>query len=143
MQALRDLYLVHRTIDFSSAPDHDLTFLESLKSYFKRTGELFTDPRLRNSTISACTVNLGQQLCGINIFAFYSSTLFLSVVGDVNYTGDVDKNRPLWRTAMLYSFGFGMSPLLSRKQLIKETPLMQNDAQGLSISYLAYQPSAQ
>jgi hypothetical protein len=110
MQALRDLYLVHRTIDFSNAPDHDLTFLEAVKGYFKRSLELFTDPRLRNSTISACTVNLGQQLCGINVFAFYSSTLFLSVVGTVNYTGDVAANKPLWRTAMLYSFGFGRFP---------------------------------
>jgi MFS family permease len=34
---------------------------------------LFTRRRLRNALWSSCTVALAQQLCGINVFAFYSS----------------------------------------------------------------------
>ena len=38
--------------------------------------ELFTIPRIRRATMGAYTVMLAQQLCGINIVAFYSSTIF-------------------------------------------------------------------
>ncbi|RKL15285.1 hypothetical protein BFJ68_g5923 [Fusarium oxysporum] len=35
---------------------------------------LFTRRRLRNALWSSCVVALSQQLCGINVFAFYSTT---------------------------------------------------------------------
>ncbi|KAG8666899.1 hypothetical protein FPOAC1_011721 [Fusarium poae] len=37
---------------------------------------LFTRRRLRNALWSSCTVALAQQLCGINVFAFYSNGIF-------------------------------------------------------------------
>lgn len=37
--------------------------------------ELFTIPRIRRATTAAYVVQLSQQLCGINIIAFYSSTV--------------------------------------------------------------------
>lgn len=45
-------------------------------SYLLRFGELFSVPRIRNATVASYTVMLSQQLCGINIIAFYSSTIF-------------------------------------------------------------------
>ncbi|RGP79065.1 hypothetical protein FLONG3_2971 [Fusarium longipes] len=53
---------------------------------------LFTRRRLRNALWSSCTVALSQQLCGINVFAFYSNGIF----SDYGV-----------RTSMGYSFGFG------------------------------------
>ncbi|KAJ4247776.1 hypothetical protein NW762_012985 [Fusarium torreyae] len=53
---------------------------------------LFTRRRLRNALWSSCTVALSQQLCGINVFAFYSNGMF-SEYGV--------------KTSMGYSFGFG------------------------------------
>jgi MFS family permease len=38
--------------------------------------ELFTVPRIRRATLASYTVMLSQQLCGINIIAFYSSSIF-------------------------------------------------------------------
>ncbi|KAL9573050.1 hypothetical protein ACKAV7_002735 [Fusarium commune] len=37
---------------------------------------LFTRRRLRNALLSSCVVALSQQLCGINVFAFYSNGMF-------------------------------------------------------------------
>lgn len=98
-----------------------------LNQYFTRFYELFVNPRLRNSTISSCIVALGQQLCGsqspypppsefllqlltyeVNIFAFYSTSLFLKVLDPITYDGVEEANSEQWRDAMLYSFGFGM-----------------------------------
>ena len=45
-------------------------------SYLSRLLELFSIPRIRHASLAACTVMLAQQLCGINIIAFYSSTIF-------------------------------------------------------------------
>ncbi|RFN46482.1 hypothetical protein FIE12Z_9270 [Fusarium flagelliforme] len=53
---------------------------------------LFTSRRLRNALWSSSTVALAQQLCGINVFAFYSNGIFS------NYGV---------KTSMGYSFGFG------------------------------------
>ncbi|KAF4339240.1 myo-inositol transport ITR1 [Fusarium beomiforme] len=53
---------------------------------------LFTRRRLRNALWSSCVVALAQQLCGINVFAFYSNGMF----SDYGV-----------KTSMGYSFGFG------------------------------------
>lgn len=55
---------------------------EVVSSYFQRRSAssslltLFSSPRIRHATIAACVTQLAQQLCGINIIAFYSSTIF-------------------------------------------------------------------
>ena len=38
--------------------------------------QLFTIPRVRRATLASFTVMIAQQMCGINIIAFYSSTIF-------------------------------------------------------------------
>jgi hypothetical protein len=64
-------------------------------TYVKRFIELFTIPRVRRATLASFVVMIAQQMCGINIIAFYSSTVF-------RQAGTDDFN------ALLASFGFGL-----------------------------------
>jgi len=44
--------------------------------YFRRMWDCFAIPRIRRSNYGASTVMIAQQMCGINIISFYSSTIF-------------------------------------------------------------------
>jgi sugar porter (SP) family MFS transporter len=46
--------------------------------YFARLRDCFTVPRIRRANYGASTVMLAQQMCGINIISFYSSTIFVN-----------------------------------------------------------------
>jgi len=48
-------------------------------SYFTRMRDIFTIPRIRRANYGAMTVMIAQQMCGINIISFYSSTIFQNV----------------------------------------------------------------
>ncbi|KAL3474070.1 hypothetical protein BJX99DRAFT_186648 [Aspergillus californicus] len=50
--------------------------------YFRRMADCFSVARIRRANYGASTVMLAQQMCGINIISFYSSTIFV----DVGYT---------------------------------------------------------
>jgi len=52
------------------------------QGYFRRLADCFTVPRIRRANYGASTVMIAQQMCGINIISFYSSTIFT----DVGYT---------------------------------------------------------
>ncbi|KFY40063.1 hypothetical protein V494_03674 [Pseudogymnoascus sp. VKM F-4513 (FW-928)] len=104
LQAQRDFYLIHKQIEIElkyMTADNDRA---KAHSYANRISELFSSNlRLRSALVAACTVNLAQQLCGINVLAFYSSDVF-SKAGK----SDDDSNKKLHDTvAYLYSFGFG------------------------------------
>ena len=88
LQAARDLYYIHPQILEESA-------IIGHSNYVTRFFELFTIPRVRRATLASFTVMLAQQMCGINIIAFYSSTVF-SQAGASNLT------------ALFASFGFGL-----------------------------------
>ncbi|PSK42044.1 hypothetical protein B9Z65_3958 [Elsinoe australis] len=45
-------------------------------NYFTRLWDCFAIPRIRRANYGASTVMLAQQMCGINIISFYSSTIF-------------------------------------------------------------------
>ncbi|KXT08686.1 hypothetical protein AC579_8665 [Pseudocercospora musae] len=47
------------------------------RSFGRTLVELFTVPRVRRATLAAYSAQISQQLCGINIVAFYSSTIFV------------------------------------------------------------------
>ncbi|KAF2639617.1 putative sugar transporter [Massarina eburnea CBS 473.64] len=47
--------------------------------YFRRLADCFTVPRIRRANYGASTVMIAQQMCGINIISFYSSTIFTQV----------------------------------------------------------------
>ncbi|ORY35929.1 putative sugar transporter [Naematelia encephala] len=47
-------------------------------TYFSRMWDCFRVPRIRRANYGASTVMIAQQMCGINIISFYSSTIFSS-----------------------------------------------------------------
>ena len=56
-------------------------YMEELKQargagYFARLWDCFAVPRIRRANYGASTVMLAQQMCGINIISFYSSSIF-------------------------------------------------------------------
>lgn len=88
VQAARDLYYIHSQLELEAE-------ILGTNNYLSRFIELFTIPRVRRATVAAVTVMTAQQLCGINVIAFYSSTIFV----DAGATT---------RTALFASFGFGL-----------------------------------
>jgi len=70
LQAARDVYYLYMQQRISQKLD------ASPPSFVRQLSELFTIPRNRRAALAAGTVMFAQQLCGINIIAFYSSTIF-------------------------------------------------------------------
>ncbi|KAI1390551.1 uncharacterized protein F4822DRAFT_154141 [Hypoxylon trugodes] len=88
IQVARDIYYIHAQLSIESQ-------IIGRSNYITRFTQLFTIPRVRRANIAAFTVMIAQQMCGINIIAFYSSTVFV----ESGYTQF---------QAMLCSFGFGL-----------------------------------
>jgi sugar porter (SP) family MFS transporter len=88
LQAARDLYYIHAQLKMEET-------LVKKTNYVTRFIELFTIPRVRRATLASFTVMIAQQMCGINIIAFYSSTVFSQAGASV--TG-----------SLLASWGFGL-----------------------------------
>lgn len=88
VQAARDLYYVHAQLVIEHA-------VIGKSNYLQRFTELFTIPRVRRAALASFVVMIAQQMCGINIIASYSSSVF-SQAGASNLT------------ALLASFGFGL-----------------------------------
>lgn len=88
LQAARDLYYIYaQLLEEAEIIGHN--------NYVTRFIELFTIPRVRRATLASFVVMLAQQMCGINIIAFYSSTIFVQAgAGNLQ--------------ALLASFGFGL-----------------------------------
>ncbi|KAH6891067.1 hypothetical protein B0T10DRAFT_605400 [Thelonectria olida] len=114
LQALRDIYVVHKSIEqetmgeFHEDPSALLSpgFWWAVWDFLLQFRQLFEQRRLRNALISSSVVNLAQQLCGINIIAFYSGTLFSSFGTETI-------------TAMAYSLGLGTVNFLFALPAIK------------------------
>jgi MFS family permease len=87
LQAARDMYDVHRQLE----EEH---FAMSGSNVITRFTGLFTIPRIRRATLGTFVVMLARQMCGINIIAFYSSSVF----SQAGYSNEA---------ALLASFGFG------------------------------------
>ncbi|OTA06064.1 hypothetical protein A9Z42_0067840 [Trichoderma parareesei] len=105
LQALRDMYLIYKSLEQESMALGNLDahafrspgFVWVIRDFFRQYAQLFQQRRLYNAVISTSTVNLAQQLCGINVLAFYSGYLFNGAGSDVH-----SKVIP-----MAYSLGFG------------------------------------
>ncbi|WVQ81201.1 hypothetical protein IAT38_003323 [Cryptococcus sp. DSM 104549] len=69
LQAARDLYYVHCQLE------EEYIAIGS-SNVVTRFVQLFTIPRVRRATLASFVVMLAQQMCGINIIAFYSSSVF-------------------------------------------------------------------
>ncbi|EKV13094.1 MFS sugar transporter, putative [Penicillium digitatum] len=94
LQAARDLYLIHAQLEKEKQLITESGFSKS-DNVFIRFVELFTVPRLRRAVQASGIVMIAQQMCGINIISFYSSTIF-QLAGASNIE------------ALLASFGFGL-----------------------------------
>jgi len=88
VQAARDLFYIHAQLRLEAT-------LVAKTNYATRFIQLFTIPRVRRATLASFTVMIAQQMCGINIIAFYSSTVFADAGASV--TG-----------SLLASWGFGL-----------------------------------
>jgi sugar porter (SP) family MFS transporter len=94
IQAARDLYYIQCLLD-QEVLLIEKAGLKVTNNMFTRFIELFTIPRIRRATWASGIVMIAQQMCGINIISFYSSTIFKQS-GISDYTA-------LWA-----SFGFGI-----------------------------------
>ncbi|KAL6788513.1 sugar transporter domain-containing protein [Trichoderma sp. SZMC 28012] len=94
IQAARDLYYIQCLLD-QEVLLVEQAGLKVTNNMFTRFVELFTIPRIRRATWASGIVMIAQQMCGINIISFYSSTIFKQS-GISDYTA-------LWA-----SFGFGL-----------------------------------
>ncbi|KAK1811555.1 hypothetical protein LTR12_014048 [Friedmanniomyces endolithicus] len=63
---------------YLSRRHHVKLYGDERRSFFTKLRSLFTVPRTRYALYASSTVMLSQQLCGINIIAFYSTTIFSS-----------------------------------------------------------------
>ncbi|KAI2607911.1 hypothetical protein GGR54DRAFT_643840 [Hypoxylon sp. NC1633] len=88
IQVARDIYLINAQLSIEQE-------IMRRSNYIARFTELFTIPRVRRATTAAFTVMIAQQMCGINIIAFYSTTIFKKAGYDEFH-------------AMVASFGFGL-----------------------------------
>jgi sugar porter (SP) family MFS transporter len=88
IQAARDLYYINTQIVIEKS-------IIGHSNYLSRFTELFTIPRIRRASLAAWTVMIAQQMCGINIIAFYSSTIFREA-GATEFS------------ALMASWGFGL-----------------------------------
>jgi hypothetical protein len=88
VQAARDLYFIHAQLEQESIHIGQGNMVT-------RFIELFTIPRVRRATLASFTVMIAQQMCGINIVAFFSSTIFVASGASPS-------------TALLASVGFGL-----------------------------------
>lgn len=94
LQAARDLYFIHAQLE----AEHAMIVASAVATngnFFTRFVELFTIPRVRRATWASGIVMIGQQMCGINIIAFYSSTVFANAGANVT-------------ESLLASWGFGL-----------------------------------
>lgn len=66
VQAARDLYYIHVLLEAEN----------EMKKGRNRLMEMFTIPRNRNAALASWIVMFGQQFCGVNILAYYSSNLY-------------------------------------------------------------------
>ncbi|KAJ9627039.1 hypothetical protein H2203_003499 [Taxawa tesnikishii (nom. ined.)] len=91
--AARDLYYIHAQLQL----EHQLAVEVGADkgNFFNRFYELFSIPRVRRATQASGIVMIAQQMCGINVIAFYSATIF-SLAGASNVR------------ALLVSWGFGL-----------------------------------
>ena len=89
LQAARDLFLIHHLLDGE----------EAIKKGRNRFFELWSVDRNRRALIASLTVMFLQQICGVNVMAFYSSEVLAKVFG-----GGVKGAKK----ALLGSMGFGI-----------------------------------
>ncbi|KAH8665092.1 major facilitator superfamily domain-containing protein [Tricladium varicosporioides] len=85
-------------------PWRDLQEFWEAPGFWIKFYQLFTVQRMATSLLAAAVLMIAQQLCGVNVIAFYSSTIFSS--GDT--TGPRKELNALW-----VGWGFGLTNFLA------------------------------
>ena len=88
LQAARDLYYMYAQLQVEAS------LVTSSNSYLRRFVELFTVARNRRALIASFIVMMSQQMCGINVISYYSSSIFSEAGASV-------------LASLVFSFGFG------------------------------------
>ncbi|ETN37699.1 uncharacterized protein HMPREF1541_07322 [Cyphellophora europaea CBS 101466] len=70
LQAARDTYYTWVGVELERKANKG-------KNLFTQFVELFTVPRNRRATLASWIVMFGQQFCGVNVIAYYSTTIFI------------------------------------------------------------------
>ncbi len=71
LQAAKELYATYQL-----RTAREKVPIQQVTSFSQRVLGLFLVPRIRRATTASYVVMLSQQLCGINVIAFYSTTIF-------------------------------------------------------------------
>ncbi|KAL4999955.1 hypothetical protein BDV10DRAFT_193242 [Aspergillus recurvatus] len=71
LQAARDLYYAYVGVQLERE-------INKGKNFFTMFMELFTVPRNRRATLASWIVMFLQQFCGVNVIAYYSTSIFLN-----------------------------------------------------------------
>lgn len=77
-------------------------------NYWQKLSQLFTNKRIRRAMVAAVVVMVSQQLCGVNVLAIYSSTLFCN-------SGDTDEGKVTdthFLEPLFLSWGIGLTNFL-------------------------------
>lgn len=88
LQAARDLYYMYAQLQVEAS------LVKKTNNYARRFGELFTVARNRRALIASFVVMMSQQMCGINVISYYSSSVFSEAGASV-------------LASLVFSFGFG------------------------------------
>ncbi|KAL4747487.1 hypothetical protein BDW72DRAFT_209619 [Aspergillus terricola var. indicus] len=134
IQAAKDLYYIHAQLQMETElingkrPEEwwaKEVYQDKVKaqSFFQRVGALFSVRRNSRACVAAFLVMAAQQLCGINVLSFYSSTLFRSVsstsgadsstVNNFSNAADiVNCKTPMDDKVAWLNFGFGLANFL-------------------------------
>lgn len=88
LEASRDMFYTWVGVELERQVNHG-------KNFFTKLWELFSIPRNRRATLASSLVMFGQQFCGVNVIAYYSTNIFL----DSGYS---------LTQALLFSMGTGI-----------------------------------
>ncbi|CAN9406514.1 unnamed protein product [Alternaria alternata] len=135
LQAARDLYFIHAQLEAEEAMV-EAQGVAQTDNMITRFIELFTIPRIRRATQASGVIMTAQQMCGISIMSFYSSTIFVQAGASSI-------------VALLVSWGFGMTMFIfafpalytidlwgRRTLLIATFPFMFLTLLGAGLSFL-------
>ncbi|WPH00120.1 Hypothetical protein R9X50_00294300 [Acrodontium crateriforme] len=76
-------------------------------NYWQKLSQLFTVPRNRRALMAACVGMTVQQICGVNVLSFFSSTFFCNATSGLGNTSNSAYVQPLF-----LSWGIGLANVL-------------------------------
>ena len=89
IQAARDLFYIDSWLRITQLPDLPHNHKETqARTLFQNTLDLCRHPRCRRAMTAGLVVMGLQQICGVNVFAYYSSPVFRDSLGSQTNSKD-------------------------------------------------------